>query len=215
MKIQLLSLVVAVVLIIGNANQSSAQCRHGCGCLAQRCAAGSGIPDNTDSAGIGVGVDQSRWPCSGDRQFTNGNANVTCPVVRLQGYSNLAVRSTLAARDRFHPAPLYAYSRNGIDAARIDQWNRVRSQSTAWHGEYNYWRWNTPAALVVPPTASFQTSYAWGVGNTRSLPINHQFNSIDPGGGSSEGLFAPTPYWPSSTEQLGVYPVRAPWSHIR
>ena len=209
MKKLLFSFAIVAALIAGNTHVANAQCSS--------CGGGSGIPDNADSTGIGLGVKQCRWPASGNREFTNGNTNVACPVVRGLSYSNAVYRSGLALRDRnYHPAPFYAYSRNGIDSARMDQWNRVRSQQTAWHGGHNYWRFNAPTALVVPPTAAFQTSYSWGVGGTKSLPINHQFNSFNPGGsGGISQQFSNPPYWPSSTEQMGVYPVRAPWSHVR
>lgn len=177
---------------------------------------GSGIQDNADSQGIGNCVDQSRWPSTGNCQFTNGNTNVACPILASKSYSNPYYRGYLAATDSFHPAPFYAYGRQGIDAARVDQWNRVRASQTSWHGQHNYWKYNAPTALVLPPTASFQTSYSWGVGGTKSLPINHQFNSPAPGGsGGISQQFSSSPYWPSSTDQLGVYGVRAPWSHIR
>ena len=177
---------------------------------------GSGITDNVDEQGIGVCVDQCRYPCKGNCQFTNGNTNVACPINPYASYSSKYIRAYLAARDGIHPAPVYAYSRMGIDAARIDQWNRIRGSQTPWHGQYNYWKYNAPTALVLPPTAAFQTSYSWGVGGTRSLPINHQFNSSAPGGsGGISQQFSSSPYWPSSTDQMGVYGVRAPWSHIR
>lgn len=158
-------------------------------------------------------TDTRKWPCQGERQFTDGNTQVTCPRF-VRSYSSLPYRVVLAAGDKFSPHPVYAYSRHGIDAARVHEWNKFQSQRTPWHGTHNYWRYNRPTALVVPPTAAFQTSYGWGVGQTRSLPINHQFGLPSPGGGGVGGdAFSPAPYLPSNTEQLGVYPVRAPWSH--
>ena len=120
----------------------------------------------------------------------------------------------LAARDHYHPAPLYAYGSAGLDATRYDYWNRQQSSQYSWHGGYNYWRFGGPTALVVPPTASFQTEYTWGVAQTRTLPIYHQFSRNASGagfGGGGSGMFANTPYWPSSTSQFGIYPVRGPW----
>jgi hypothetical protein len=118
-----------------------------------------------------------------------------------------------ARQDNFSPRPVYAYSRNGIDASRTNAWNERQMDVYPWHGNYSYWRWDRPTALVVPPTAAFQSSYGWGVAQTRSLPIYHQFGMNDAGviEGGGEGMFSPTPYWPSSTEQFGVYPVRSPW----
>lgn len=206
-----LMLTAAVLATTPSANAQCADCVGG-----GFESGGTGITDNANAQGIGNCVDQCRWPCTGNCRFTNGNTNVACPKFRGFDYSNKYYRGYLAATDDFHPDPFYAYSKSGIDASRIDQWNRVRASQTAWHGQYNYWRFNAPTALVVPPTASFQTSYSWGVGGTKSLPINHQFNS--PASGGSGGIsqqFSSPPYWPSSTDQLGVYPVRAPWSHVR
>jgi hypothetical protein len=141
--------------------------------------------------------------------YTDGNTAVTCPAVR--SYNGFPSRTIYALRDHFSPRPLYAYSRNGIDAARVDKWNEYQEDQYAWHDNYNYWRWNRPTALVVPPTAAFQTSYAWGVSQTRSLPIYHQFGRNEPGSSGGSYDYSSTPYWPSSTEQFGVYPVRGPW----
>lgn len=119
----------------------------------------------------------------------------------------------LAARDHFSPDRFYTYSATGLDATRMNRWNGVQAQQYAWHGNYNYWRYGQPTALVVPPTAGFQTEYNWGVAQTRSLPIYHQFSQAGggaPGGGGGAG-FSNTPYWPSSTSQFGIYPVRSPW----
>jgi len=45
------------------------------------------------------------------------------------------------------------------------------------------------------------------------IPLYHQFHRDYPGtmaiGGGAE--IYPTPFWPSHTDQLGVYPVRGPW----
>ncbi|PQO43770.1 hypothetical protein [Blastopirellula marina] len=82
-----------------------------------------------------------------------------------------------------------------------------------WHGGYYYQDWHTPMALVVPPTASLQTNYSWGVPSSRVTPINHQFNQINPGPVSDVSNLSPTPYWPSNTYQFGVYYVRGPWEH--
>ena len=121
----------------------------------------------------------------------------------------------LAAVDHFSPEPFYAYGSAGLDATRVDYWNRnTAAPQYSWHGGYSYWRWGTPTALVVPPTASFQTEYNWGVGQTRSMPIYHQFNGGQGGvtaNGGGAGLLRRTPYWPQGTSQFGIYPVRGPW----
>jgi hypothetical protein len=80
-----------------------------------------------------------------------------------------------------------------------------------WHGRYYHTEYGSPVALVVPPTASLETNWGWGVGNTRISRINHQF--ARPYGvpyASPRGFF-PTPPWPSDTNQFGVYYVRGPW----
>ncbi len=118
---------------------------------------------------------------------------------------------TNAARDAFSPNPVYAYSNPGLRAGRTHAWNQAQAQNYSWHGGYNSWRFGQPTAVVVPPTASYQSSYAWGVGQTRSTPIHHQFGR---GAGSSGGVgggFQNTPYWPHSTNNFGYYPVRASW----
>jgi len=155
-------------------------------------------------------ADTSKWPCSGSNAFSQGNTTVNCQR-RLT--ANPVYNGYLAMRDKYTPHKLYAYGSGGRNAARMDAWNQFMGQQTPWHGGYNYWRWNAPTALVVPPTAAFQTSYAWGVGQTQSMPINHQFGTMNPGGGAGSNAFASPPYLPSHTGQLGVYPVRAPWSH--
>ncbi len=118
----------------------------------------------------------------------------------------------LALQDHYSPQRFYPYSSAGLDATRMNHWNGQQASQYAWHGSYNSWRFGQPTALVVPPTASFQTEYNWGVGQTRSLPIYHQFGSA--GGGAVSGGgggFSNTPYYPSSTSQFGYYPVRGPW----
>ena len=112
----------------------------------------------------------------------------------------------------FTPNRLYTYSNPGVLAQRTHTWNQDEAASRPWHGDYSNWRWREPTALVVPPTAGYQSSYAWGVGQTRSTPIHHQFGRGAAGmiGGSGDA-FSPTPYQPSSTDQFGIYPVRAPW----
>lgn len=82
----------------------------------------------------------------------------------------------------------------------------------AWHTGYYYTAWGRPVSLVVPPNATTQTDYGWGIGNTRVTPIRPQF--LGPYNGYPyDGFpnFQPTPYWPSDTLQFGVYYIRAPW----
>jgi hypothetical protein len=116
------------------------------------------------------------------------------------------------ATDFDHPAPMYAHSRGGIDATRTHYWNGAQATQYSWHGGYYHPQWGQPLALVVPPTASFQTVYNWGVGRTQSVPIYHQYSRENPGSYTTGNAgFHPTPYWPQSTQQFGVYYYRAPW----
>lgn len=116
-----------------------------------------------------------------------------------------------AARNRFSPNRLYTYSNAGVRSGLTHQWNQQEAASRPWHGNHQYWRYGEPTALVVPPTAGYQTSYGWGVGQVRSAPIHHQYGRGGAGMIGGGAMSSPTPYWPSNTEQFGVYPVRAPW----
>ena len=90
-----------------------------------------------------------------------------------------------------------------------------RSYSMPWHNAYYDPAVGAPMALVVPPTAEFQSNYGWGVGGTRTSYIYHQFGRNYPGDGGSYGGFSPTPNIPSDTQQFGVYYVRGPWGPYR
>jgi len=116
-----------------------------------------------------------------------------------------------AAGDAFSPNPVYAYSNAGIRAGEVHAWNQAESNNYSWHGGYNTWRFGQPTAAVVPPTASYQSSYAWGVGQVRSTPIHHQFGRGPGSSGGVAGGYQNTPYFPWSTNQFGYYPVRASW----
>ena len=117
-----------------------------------------------------------------------------------------------AARDHFSPHPVYAYSSHGIDAGLTHQWNESEALSRPWHTGYGHWRYDEPTALVVPPTASYQMKYSWGVGQNRSVPIHHQYGRAGAGMmGGGAGTSQRTPYFPSHSDQTGVYSVRAPW----
>lgn len=93
-----------------------------------------------------------------------------------------------------------------------DRAARWYNANVPWHGPHYQHTWGQPMALVVPPTATFQTHYSWGVARTRMTPLNHQFMRPYPGpyaGGASP--LAPQPLWPSDTTQMGTYYVRGPW----
>jgi len=127
-------------------------------------------------------------------------------------YTNrISPRATLrmGVQNRFSPQPIYTYSNRGVLAQRTNTWNQGEAASHPWNEQYMNWRWREPTALVVPPTAAYESSYAWGVGQVRSTPIHSQFGSGGSGGGALGGL--QTPYHPSHTKQFGLYPVRAPW----
>jgi hypothetical protein len=90
----------------------------------------------------------------------------------------------------------------------------LRSQGKSWHSAWYDPAEGRPIALVVPPTAEFQTQYSWGVPSSRVAPIYHQFRRPYPGPGAvagGSGGFLPTPRWPSDTVQFGVNAVRGPW----
>ena len=90
-------------------------------------------------------------------------------------------------------------------------WAAWRGQSLPWHNSYYHAAYGEPIALVVPPTAEYQSQYGWGVGATRVTPIYHQFGRAYPGVSGAYGYFYPTPAWPSDTNQFGVYYIRGPW----
>jgi hypothetical protein len=89
----------------------------------------------------------------------------------------------------------------------------LRSQGKSWHSAWYDPAEGRPIALVVPPTAEFETQYAWGVPSSRVMPIYHQFRRPypGPGGMAGGGGFMPTPNQPSDTVQFGVNAVRGPW----
>lgn len=82
-----------------------------------------------------------------------------------------------------------------------------------WHGGYYHPAWGQPLALVVPPTANTRTSLSWGVAQTEVNSIYHQYHRRYPGYGGDFSQFRGRPYWPSHTDQFGVYYIRGPWGH--
>jgi hypothetical protein len=152
------------------------------------------------------------WPCPDAAPSTDCIGAVGPHGRRYLGPARTA---SLAVRDNYSPEPFYTYGSAGLDATRMDYWNRQQAMQYSWHGGYNYWRYGAPTALVVPPTAAFQAEYNWGVAQTRMLPIYPQFSQnaavVGAPGYTVPGQFQNTPYWPSSTSQFGIYPVRGPW----
>ena len=116
-------------------------------------------------------------------------------------------------QDHFSPNPIYAYSNAGLSAGHTHAWMQQQAAATPWHGNYSHWRWGTPTALVVPANSSYGSNYAWGVGQTTSTPLYHQFGRGNAGvvQGPGFGMYPSAPYYPSSTNQFGIYSVRAPW----
>ena len=110
-------------------------------------------------------------------------------------------------------AALYKLGPHYHHAHHADVVARYYAAQRPWHGPYSYTPYGTPVALVVPPTSKFHTSYSWGVGQTEMVPIYHQFHRDYPGGAviGNGAQINSTPYWPSHTDQFGVYPVRGPW----
>ena len=99
-----------------------------------------------------------------------------------------------------------------VHAKRADRIGRYYAAQRPWHGPYAYTPWGMPVAMVVPPTSKMHTSWSWGVAQSEMIPIYHQFHRDYPGPGFGGPLdIYPTPYWPSHTDQFGVYPVRGPW----
>jgi hypothetical protein len=99
---------------------------------------------------------------------------------------------------------------NLAQQVHADRGARWFNANYSWHGAYQHVQWGHPVALIVPPTATMQTEYAWGVGRTQMRPIRHQFDRpvAQPSGA---GSLPPSPPWPSRTEHLGVHAVRGPW----
>ncbi len=91
-----------------------------------------------------------------------------------------------------------------------DYWARNQAMQRPWHGEYYYLKTGQPTALIVPPNVTMQSHYSWGVSQNTMTPVYHQFGQ-GPASGSGGGVFRATPYWPSHTDQFGIYPVRGPW----
>jgi hypothetical protein len=86
-------------------------------------------------------------------------------------------------------------------------------EQSAWHAGYYHTMWGRPVALVVPLTATHQTNWGWGIGNTRVTPIHPQFQGPMSSGVAAMpyGPYRPTPYYVSDTLQFGVYYIRGPW----
>ena len=119
----------------------------------------------------------------------------------------LATGCILAGADAAHAGPPGYCGYTDADA-----WMYYHAHQSPWHGQYRHTAYGKPVSLVVPPIANLQTSYRWGVPSTAVRSIYHQYGRSYPvTGGEAYGQFRPTPYWPSHTDQFGVYSVRGPW----
>jgi hypothetical protein len=81
-----------------------------------------------------------------------------------------------------------------------------------WQDGYYSAAWGMPMAVVVPPTARWQTDYSWAAGGMRISRIDANFQRQYPGPSSSYQMrsYLPAPPQPSDTRQTGYYNVRAP-----
>lgn len=92
-----------------------------------------------------------------------------------------------------------------------NMWPLRRAQYSNWHGNYAYSQYGKPVALVIPPTATMQTNWGWGVGSSRISRIDHQYGRNYQGQGQFGGGYRATGRWPQDTNQYGVYYIRGPW----
>jgi hypothetical protein len=82
----------------------------------------------------------------------------------------------------------------------------------SWAAGYYDTAYGMPLAVLVPPTARWQTNYSWGVGGTRISRVGATFESQYPGPASyyNRGYYLPAPPQPTDTMQMGDYYVRGP-----
>ena len=169
------------------------------GCGGARGCEGEGCP--TLKTALNGGVDNSVRDADG--------------VIQPTTTRHLRFRETVkyGVQDHFSPRRFYPYTNAGLGAGHTHTWMQQQAAATPWHGGNSHWRWGTPTALVVPANASYGTNYAWGVGQTTSTPLYHQFGQGYGGVAYGPGFnaYPSAPYYPSSTNQFGVYSVRAPW----
>lgn len=99
---------------------------------------------------------------------------------------------------------------HGMRQAHMNRGAAWYAANQSWHSGYNHVQYGRPLAVIVPPTAGFQSQYSWGVGRTTMTPIYHQFGRPIAVPNGRAGLAA-APVWPSNTAQLGASYVRGPW----
>ena len=122
-------------------------------------------------------------------------------------------RFLLAGAAALMLAMVAASSADAVDIyGRTDVWAQNFATMRPWHGMYAYTPYASPTALVVPPTAHMETVQGWGVSQNLMYPIYHQYGRTAPPYGYPGRVgFYGTPWWPSHTDQFGVYHVRGPW----
>jgi hypothetical protein len=81
-----------------------------------------------------------------------------------------------------------------------------------WQDGYYDPAWGMPLAVLVPPTARWQTDYSSTVGSARISHINSRFRPEYPGPQSTyrQGDYLSAPPQPYDTRQMGDYYVRGP-----
>lgn len=188
--------VAALMAAVLCLSASTAQAQRCSGCGGGKVKRVLSIPAKVAQAGLGQ---------------TGANYDIDGRVQPQASWVNPKSSLINGARDHFTPAPIYAYSTEGMRAGKTHSWNQSQQNANSWHGGYSTWRYGQPTAVVVPPTASYQSTYAWGVGQTRSTPIHHQFGRGGGSAGGNAGEYQNTPYFPSNTNQFGYYPVRSNW----
>ncbi|MGO9112739.1 MAG: hypothetical protein ACLP9L_26190 [Thermoguttaceae bacterium] len=90
--------------------------------------------------------------------------------------------------------------------------HRGRRAASEWNTTYYDPAWGMPEAVVVPPTARWQSNYAWGVGGSRLNRVGAQYQAEFPGPESAYNQrdYLAAPSQPSDTQQFGVNYVRGP-----
>jgi hypothetical protein len=107
-------------------------------------------------------------------------------------------------------APAWAGHQHAYQRGHMNRGAAWYAANQSWHGNHNHVMWGRPLAVIVPPTASFQSNYSWGVGRTTMTPIYHQYGRPVAVPTGQAGL-AEAPHWPSNTNQQGAYYIRGPW----
>jgi hypothetical protein len=176
--------------------------------LQAQCASCEGTADSISYATTDCGP----GGCRGRRDFSVRDADgMIQPTTTRHLHAKEALK--YGVQDHFSPRRAYPYTNAGLAAGHTHAWMQQQAGATSWHGNWSHWKWGTPTALVVPANSSYGSNYAWGVGQTTSTPLYHQFGRGNAGVayGPGFGMYPSAPAYPSSTNQFGIYSVRAPW----